>query len=738
MGKRKPTNGILYLSTFPPRECGIATFTRDLVEAIRRQFNPGVKPQVLAINSDLTDIYNYERSVTHQINALNIEDYIIAARKINEDEEIKLVHVQHEFGIFGGYWGNHVIPFFQVIEKPVIVTFHTVLPNPKRNIRHIVQFILQHAKAVIVMNAYSKQILQEEYGAEESLVYVVPHGIPQVEFSDGREEKQRFGLEGKTVLSTFGLLSRSKGVEYALRALPAIVKHYPNVLYLIIGVTHPMVRKKEGESYRNFLHHEVQRLGLKNHVKFYNKYLSLEEVISYLKATDIYVSPTVDREQSVSGTLSYALGCGRPVVSTDSLYAKSIVNTARGRLVKPKSSTALKHALLELLKDPKALNDMGKNAYAETRHMVWPNIALAHFQIYQKSAQLAEEQKLPPITLKHLATLTDAFGIIQFAKHTKPDRRYGYSLDDNARAMIVTAMAWSHSRDEHILGLLQIYLKFVKFVQKENGKFANFVTSKKIIKHPDPSDDDVQGRIVWALGFLGAQDTLPASIKKQADAMFQKALPKIPDIKSPRAIAFAMLGLFYYSQAHGRPRVKNLLRRLADSQVQRFSAASSKDWPWFEESFTYSNSKLPESLFYAYLATGNAAYLEVAEQSLQFLLRVTFEKEYFSPIGQNGWYIKDGKRAYFDQQPEDASSTVQTLLVAYQATKKKIYEKRALEAFQWFLGKNHLRQMVYDETTGGCHDGVGQNTLNLNQGAESTISYLLARLALEDLQHENH
>jgi len=727
----RKTDSIVYLSTYPPRECGVATFTKDLVEAVQKKYNPALKPKVLAINSDITDIYSYEKQVIKHIAAENIEDYTRLAQEVNQDPDIKLVHIQHEFGLFGGNWGDYLIPFFQIVEKPVVVTLHTVLPDPNRTVLRLVQLILGHSKAVIVMNKLSKETLVAEYGAPGEKVHVIPHGIPYVASPNGQPEKERLGVQDRLVLSTFGLLSPGKGIEYALRALPPLVKRYPNLLYLVIGVTHPIVRKHEGEAYRNSLLLEVKRLGLENHVRFYNKYLALDEITSFLRASDIYVSPSLDPNQAVSGTLSYALGCGTPVVCTNSLYAQSLVTPNIGVLVNPKDSRAITKALRELCSDPRRAQEMGKTAFAETRHMTWPNIAFAHFQLYQKVAPLYDEQKLPTLTLAHLANLTDSFGIIQFAKHTEPDLRYGYTLDDNARALIVAADA-AKQQYPGALELLGIYLRFVRFVQKPNGSFANLVqTTRKIPRQP--VSDDTQGRALWGLGYICSQNHVPADIRKDAKRIFQKALPTAEHLESSRAIAFAIIGLHWFLQENSSAKARKLLETLAAQQLKRFSETSGSEWLWFENNLTYSNSKLSESLFYAYAATKKKAYLSCAEKSLGFLLETTFSQGYFSPIGQNGWYLRNGKRAYFDQQPEDASSMTQTLAVAWRITRQERYLKLTQDTFQWFLGKNHLKQMVYDETTGGCYDGLGQQTVNLNQGAESTISYLLARLDMEKL-----
>jgi len=729
--ERRKDDSIVYLSTFPPRECGVATFTKDLADAIQRKYNPSLKAKVLAINNDITDMYSYEKQVVHHITAGNIEDYIALARELNARDDIKLIHVQHEFGLFGGDHGDYLIPFFQIIEKPVVVTFHTVLPAPNQSLLRVVKLILEHSKAVVVMNEFSKQILLEEYGAKEQDIVVIPHGIPYVASPNGQTEKQRMGLQDHFVLSTFGLLSPGKGIEYALQALPKVLKRFPNLLYLIIGVTHPIVRKEAGETYRNFLHRQVEKLNLQNNVRFYNKYLTEEEIISFLRSTDVYLSPTLDRNQSVSGTLSYALGCGTPVVCTDSLCARSLVQPDTGVLVEPKDSKAITKALLQLCSDEKRVKEMGKTAFAETRHMTWPNVALAHFNLYQKIAPIHDEQKLPLLALQHLKKLTDDFGVIQFAKHTDPDFRYGYALDDNARALMVAAMAFKQN-DPEALELLSRYLRFARFALRPNGSFANLVNARRRIVSQQLSED-TQGRTLWALGYLVSQESLPPNVRKEADRLFRKAIPAIGRIASPRATAFSLIGLYLYTKTKRNVRATKLFENLAQRQISQYGQYAKKDWLWFEDSLTYSNSKLSESLFYAYLATKKKSYLAAAEKSLNFLIDIAFERGYFSPIGQNGWYSRSGKRAHFDQQPEDTSSMVQTLLVAYQTTGKVRYRKLALETFQWFLGKNHLNQMVYDESTGGCYDGLGQQTLNLNQGAESTISYLLARLAIEEL-----
>lgn len=724
-------NTIVYVSTYPPRECGIATFTEDLAAAFDARFNPATKSRVVALNENPVSLYNYAPKVMDQIAATNVEQYVVLAEELNRREDVKLINIQHEFGLFGGSWGEYLLPFLQVIQKPVVTTFHCILPNPETRLKDIVRFISLKSKAVIVMNARSRELLQQKYGVPRSKIFLTFHGIPQTPFEPSEKFKANLGLKGKTILSTFGFLSRDKGIEYVLRALPAIVKKFPNIMYFILGATHPIVRREEGESYRNLLIREVERLGLKNHVKFYNKYLSLDELLTYLKATDIYVSPLENSRQSVSGTLSYALGCGRPIIATATEYAKQIVRNDVGILVEPRNVPAFGRALDRLLGDEKLVKAMGTRAYESTRKMTWPNVAAEYFRIYKKFVDIsAEEKKLPPVKLDHLMRLTDDFGILHHAKYSKPERRYGYSLDDNARALIVCVHYYERYPSAELLALISVYLKFMRFVARPGGSFANIVNSRH--ERDSTKDDDVQGRGIWALGYAAAADFLPAEIRDGAGRMFRRALVNIPKLQSPRATAFAIIGLYHYLKRFPNAKLLRSFRKLADGQVALYRQNASDDWPWFEDQLTYSNSKLPESLFYAYELIKKTEYLKVASSALKFLSEVTFEPKYYAPIGHNGWYLRYRKRAYFDQQPEDTASMVETKLVAYRATKDKRHLDDAYKAFQWFLGRNHLNQTVYDEVTGGCYDGVGKEGMNLNQGAESTISYLLARLAFED------
>lgn len=726
------------MSSYPPRECGIATFTRDLTTAIDREFSPEIKSKILAINDNGTSIYNYPKKVCLQIGETYMEDYLNRANEINRSQDIKLVNIQHEYGLFGGDWGEFLLPFMELLKKPVVVTFHTVLPSPKEKVKVITKAIAKRALGIVVMTHHAARLLEKTYGIERSKISVIPHGVEHVAFPSKSKFKKKLNLSNHTLLSTFGMLNRDKGIEYAIEALPNIIKEYPNLLYLIIGATHPVVRKQEGETYRNKLKRIVKKLKLEEHVKFYDKYITPEEKIDYLRATDIYLSPTLNPRQSVSGTISDALSCACPIVATANQYAKDVINSERGILVKFKNSLEIEQAISKILHDKKLRKEMTKNSYFYSRHMTWQNVALSYFNKFNDIAKIVPRQKgkMPLIDLNHIQKLTDDFAMIQFAEHTKPDIHSGYCLDDNARALLACAMYYKIKPSRSVIKLIDKYFNFIKFAHKANGKFHNFVGYNRKFNDITESEDSF-GRTIWVLGYLIKSDHIPEHIRLEAKTILEKSLKWCNGLISLRAMAFTILGLSYVGEKGMNAKMQYTFKKLADCLVDKFYETNKNTdgaWPWFENCLTYSNYKLSEALFHAYDITKDEKYLDVAMKSINFLNKVTFEKDHLSPIGQDGWYFYGQKRAYFDQQPEDAASSVESLVAAYKTTKSEDYLNKAKLAFEWFLGKNHLKQMVYDEATGGCYDGLGQYSLNFNQGAESTISYLLARLTVEKIK----
>ncbi len=722
---------IAYLGTYPPRECGIATFTYDLVSEINKKFNPRLKAEIIAMN-DTGSLYNYGDEVKYQINQADVEDYITVAKNINEDEEISLVNVQHEFGLFGGDYGEYLIAFLESLKKPVIVTFHSVLPEPEKKQRNVVRAIAERSKALIVMADSAIGILEGDYGIEKKKIYKIHHGAPDIPIKFDKEKlKKELRLEGKFVLLTFGMLNRGKGLEYAIKTLPEIVKENPNIMYLIVGETHPQVRKHEGESYRNELMKLVEDLGLKKHVKFYNKYLPLGEIIKFLQVTDIYITPSLDPDQIVSGTLSYALSSGTPIIATKYTHAKELISDNRGILVDFKNHEQIKQAINFLIKNDRLRDEMANNAYEYGRNMVWSKVASKYMYIFQKTAKKKETHyALPDINLAHLKKMTDSTGIIQHAKHSVPDRNTGYTLDDNARALIVVTKYYELMKDGDILDLITIYLAFIKHCQKENGNFyTTLAYNHDFVKEPESQDS--YGRAIWACGTL-INSSVYDNIKHNAKFIMNNSIRIFNKIQSPRAIAFMILGLCEYYKRYQHKDLYEKIKILADKLVELYKNENSKDWRWFESYLTYSNGVLPEALFYAYDIVKDKKYLNVAVESLNFLKEIIIIKNKIVLVGHHGWYKKNGQRALYDQQPVDACSLVKAFLAAYKVTKERSYYNNAILLFEWFLGRNSLNRRIYDDVTGGCFDGLNPKEINLNQGAESTISYLMARLYLEE------
>ncbi|MBN1912961.1 MAG: glycosyltransferase, partial [Candidatus Omnitrophica bacterium] len=580
-----------------------------------------------------------------------------------------------------------------------------------------------------------------------------------VPYISSAKHKSNLGFSKKVNLLTFGLLSKGKGIEYVIEALPQIIKSYPDIMYIVLGVTHPNVLKEEGESYRNSLIKKVHELGLSSHVNFYNEYVSLDELLQFLKAADIYISTSLDPNQAVSGTLSYALGCGRPVISTPFAQAKELITEEAGLLVNFRDPDSYTQAITKLLKDHVLREQLGKNAYFRTRNMTWDNVALEYSKLFSKySAEIAgvsEHKKIPRVNLNHMFRLTDDFGIIQFAKLSLPDISSGYTLDDNARALIVACLCYEHSGKtlkvpypdkykQDLLKRIEVYLRFIEYVLDENGMFHNYVKSDRKIDFElseKENLDDANGRAFWALAVSAMTGSLPQGIKDKAFSLLKKIMEKYNMFESPRSAAFYVKGFSLLIEKMKGVEGQDLAQMLishCDRLMSLYRGVSSPDWQWFEIYLTYSNAVLPEALILGHKHTGNSEFLDISVKTLDFLIGHTFVNGTYTPIGQDGWHHKTGTRRFFDQQPEDVAAMTSALATAYSITKNAVYKKLMHEAFNWFLGDNSLKQVVYDRATGGCYDGLGERHINLNQGAESTTSYLLARLVLkEHLAKEN-
>lgn len=729
MSKKTPT--IVFLGTYPPRECGIATFTQDLSNASQKFFGSRVLCKVAAFNLSPLDTYKYPNEVGWEIDQNSRKEYVNLAKEINTDVNISGVILQHEYGIFGGNNGEKILSFMKHCKKPILTTLHTVLPTPSPKMKDITLRIIKYSDAIVVLTHSSKQIIENFYPESIGKVFVIPHGIHPSTFSNPNTYKEKLELNNRIILSTFGLISRGKGIEYAINALPSVIKKHPSILYLILGETHPVVRRNEGEQYRIELSHLVTKLGLKKHVKFYDQYLSLPDLFEFLKATDIYISTSINPNQAVSGTLSYALGSGRAVISTDFAQAKEIVTPKIGRLVPIKNSRALSSALLDLLGNKNGLKQMQRNAYKKTRPMLWNNVA-------EKYTNLLVRTVMPPININHLAKMTDDFGLFQFALLDIPNKKYGYTLDDNARALIVCCWLIKQKYSKELEKLIIIYLTFIKTCQQNDGSFVNYIEfSDKSESNQNNDEDleDTQSRALWALSEVMNNTILSQDLRQQAKKIFLLALAKESKLTHLRAKAFVIKSftLAQHSLPEYREKLLRNVKEYADSLVEALKANSLKSWLWFENYLGYNNAILSESLIIAGNIIKKPEYTYKGIYSLQFLISKTFSSNMYIPIGHSHWYKNNQKRSIYDQQPEDPTAMILALASAYKNTQNEKYRNLAKKCFSWFLGNNSLNTSLYDEKTGGCYDGLHPDRVNLNQGAESLVSYLMASITIDKL-----
>jgi glycosyltransferase involved in cell wall biosynthesis len=727
---------ILFITSYPNRECGIATFSQDLIYAIKGKFGSTYALKVCALEANETE-YKYPDEVKYILQTSNLERYHEMAQKINDDENISLVVVEHEFGLFSGEYGDFYIKLLSLLKKPVITTLHTVLPNPDDKRSTDVNKIASLSASLIVMTETSAAILQNEYAIPAQKINVIHHGTHLVKASNSSQKMDKYRFDGRFVMSTFGLLSSGKCIETALDALPSIINKFPNVLYLIIGKTHPNVVLEEGEVYRNSLKQKITDLGLINHVQFIDEYLPLDELLAYLQRTDIYLFTSKDPFQAVSGTFAYAMASGCPIIATPIPHAKEMLKDGAGLIVDFGSPKQLAEAMLKLLYDPLLLEQMSLNALHKIVPTSWDNSAIAHIDLIGKQLKTTTPElhyDLPEISLEHIKRLTTETGMIQFSKIDKPDINSGYTLDDNARALIAVAKHYQMTRDESDLHLIEIYLNFIIYCQQEDGTFMNYVDidGTYFDKNKDENLEDSNGRAIWALGEFSSYASLfPQYHINRAEAALEKALPNIPNYLSPRAIAFCIKGLYYYNIKNNDIVIEHLITTLANNLVSKYRGISDSKWNWFEDYLTYANSVLPEAMLYAYLSTGNTLFGKIAILSFDFLLSVMFKGNYIKVVSNQGWNIKGTEPNAFGEQPIDVAYTVMALGLFYDTFREKSYLKKMSIAFDWFLGKNHLNQIIYNPCTGGCYDGLEELHVNLNQGAESTVSYLMARLTME-------
>lgn len=725
---------ILLISSYPPRECGIATYSKDLITALQTKFGASFDIRVCALETGDAS-FEYGDEVKYRLDTSQSTSYFPIALSINQDKNIEIVFIQHEFGLF--YQQEEAfLQFIHQLSKPVVSAFHTVLPHPDEALKSKVQQIGNACRSIIVMTHNSEQILINDYDIAQEKILIIPHGTHLTNHVDEDYLKEKYQISHHKILSTFGLLSSGKSIETTLDALPAIIKSNPEVLFLIIGATHPEVVKHEGEVYRHMLEAKVIQNGLSEHVKFINRYLDLSELLEYLQMTDIYIFSSKDPNQAVSGTFAYAMSCGCAIISTPIPHAKELITEDTGILFDFGNSQQLAEAVNKLLHDDGLRKKIILNTLQKIISTSWENSAVAHGILFKQlsDSRIKLKYNLPPVKLDHLYRMTTDFGMLQFSRISQPDLSSEYTLDDNARALVAISMHYELFPNEKDLSYLQLYLNFMEFCQQANGHFLNYVDEDKNYteQNQEVNLDDANGRAIWALGYLISKKAiLPSELIFSARMMIEKALPQLETIYSTRAIAFCIKGLYYYQHELSKTPVILLVKTMADRLVQLYNHASEKNWEWYESYLTYANSILPEALLCAWLVTGDENYKKIARQSFDFLLSHIFTENGIEVISNKTWFIKGSEKERFGEQPIDVSYTVMTLSKFYDVFKETEYADKMTLAFDWFLGHNSIHQIIYNPSTGGCFDGLEEKNVNLNQGAESLLSYLMARLTIE-------
>lgn len=730
---------ILFVTSYPPRECGIATYSQDLIKALNNKFSKSLSIKVCALESG-DENYIYPSEVKYILNTSSPAEYEKLALNINKDPDIRIVLIQHEFGFYKEQ-EHAFLQFVNGLSKPVVIVFHTVLPHPDKALRVLIQKIAAICESIVVMTQISAGILTTDYEIPQQKISVIAHGTHLVPHLSKKFLKAKYNLKGRKVLSTFGLLSSGKSIETTLEALPAIIKLIPEVVFLIIGKTHPEVKKNDGEKYREMLEQRVKKYSLHDHVKFINEYLPLPDLLEYLQLTDIYLFTSNDPNQAVSGTFVYAMSCACPIISTPIPHAREVLTKDTGIIFDFHNSHQLAEGVLRLFNNEPLRKSISSNTLQKIVSTAWENSAVAHAMLLEKitGSKITLQYDLPVINLDHLKRLTTNVGIIQFSKINQPDLCSGYTLDDNARALVAMCMHYESSRDEAELSYIYKYLRFIKRCLQPSGNMLNYmdIDNQFTSQNNSVNLEDAKGRAIWGLGYLVSLiDILPVEIISKARKMLEQSLLGIESVHSTRAMGFVIKGLYYYQNAIKSQGKLALLKTFADRLVQMYRHESSEKWEWFESYLTYANSILPEAMLYAWLMTGEKVYKDIAVSSFDFLLTQIFNKNGIEVISNKNWLKKGQVAGRFGEQPIDVAYTIMTLSKFYEVFLDNNYSLKMETAFNWFLGNNRLHNIIYNPCTGGCYDGLEETHVNLNQGAESTVSYLMARLTVGKYQNE--
>jgi len=700
---------------------------------------------VIALNdNDL--LYEYPEEVKLSIRQEQQGDYLKAVKFINLSGA-DLCILEHEFGIFGGQNGVYILPLLHRLEIPLVVTLHTILKTPSYNEKAVLREICKMAHKIVVMSHKAIEFLVKIYNVPKDKIVFIEHGVPDIHFNPEKSKKE-FKLESKKVILTFGFISRNKGIETVIRALPEVVKKHSDVFYIVLGKTHPNVMRHSGEEYRIFLMRLVKSLQLEKHVTFLNEFINEHDLFKYLCAADIYITPYLNEAQITSGTLSYAVGVGSAVVSTPYWHATELLAEGRGRLFDFNDSDKLISILKELLDKPEVLNELKEKAFEYGRKITWPKIgekyvALASSVLKDGQIEIIKKDTildlliLPPFSLTHINRLTDDTGIIQHAKYGIPNLKEGYCLDDNARALLMVLMTYRQMKDTRALELSPVYLSYIHYMQNPDGTFRNFLSFSRNYLDEVGSEDSF-GRTIWALGYL-LGNAPNDSYYQTGRLIFFNAAPNFEKLKSIRSISNTMIGICYYLKNNSSDdSMTERLRNMARNLIKHYEENKSPDWNWFESLLAYDNGILPLALLHSAEILNDDKIKEIALGAMNFLTKHTLKENYLSIIGNEKWYKKEGERSIFAQQPIDAMAMVLMYHQAFHVTKDKDYLNKLYTSFLWFLGENDLRMSLYDFETKGCCDGFESYGVNRNQGAESSLAYLISHLTVLQAYEEFH
>src|SRR3984957_9918150 len=747
---------IAVIGNYLPRQCGIATFTTDLCNAISAEY--GATRLMALPGNDTEQGYDYPERVGWSLAQDDVSSYRDAAEFLNFNN-IDMVCLQHEYGIFGGPAGSHILHLLRGLKMPVVTTLHTVLREPNPDQRLVMEEIAELSDRLVVMSQLSSQFLQEIFKVPVGKIDMIPHGVPDLPFLDPNFFKDRFDVEGKAVLLTFGLLSPNKGIENVIQALPQILAKHANVAYVVAGATHPHILRREGDRYREYLQTLAKEVGVESRVIFHNHFVSPEEMVQFIGAADIYITPYRHEAQVVSGTLAYAVGAGKAIISTPYWHAIELLDDRRGALVPFDNPGAIAQKTIELLDTPAIRHAMRKRAYLFGREMVWKRVAQRYMESFAQvrsdrmenpRVQFAARtpakalNQLPTLKLDHFNALTDDTGMLQHAIFTIPNRAEGYTTDDNARALIFAVQleqfdrAQSGNDDLTNPGSPSRYLAFLEHAfNAKKIRFRNFLGYDRRWKEEQGSEDS-HGRALWALGtVLGRSQN--HGLRGAAGRLFELALPAVVEFYSPRACAYSLLGIQEYLHSYPGDRDAQRIRfTLAHRLLDMYQSIRRHDWKWFENVVAYGNARLPQALLLVGSACADDRIVSAGLEALDWLLETQRcgTNGHFVPIGSQGFYHQGGEKARFDQQPIEAAGAVSACLEAYRVTGDARWRDEAWSAFNWFLGANDLQIALYDSVTGGCRDGLHPERVNENQGAESTLSFLMALLEMKSLENE--